>query len=149
MEQLTVHIRVATIRLKKTISMSQSLWQIGKPDLNAIFNLFIFFSEQQTFQIWVGHNFVQYEIWNLIFRRTRYKTEHIVEEVCCSKCFIVSVVSFHLYFDKQVHKKKLNKKLSKKKKRKKIKRLNFAESNAHRKTNARGRLWVIQFIFLA
>ena len=33
------------------------------------------------------------------------KTEHRVEEVCCSKCFIVSVMSFHLYFDKQVHKK--------------------------------------------
>ena len=50
-----------------------------------------------------------------------------VEKVCCSKCFIVSVMSFHLYFDKQVHK-KLKKKA---RKQKKIKRLNFAESNAH------------------
>ena len=47
--------------------MSQSLRQIGKPDLNAFFFLTFFFSEQQTFQIWIGHNFVQYEIWNLIF----------------------------------------------------------------------------------
>ena len=34
----------------------------------------------------------------------RYKTEHRVEEVCCTKFFIVSVMSFHVYFDKQVHK---------------------------------------------
>ena len=37
-----------------------------------------------------------------------------VEEVCCSN-FIVSVMSFHVYFDKQIHK-KLGKKLSKQKK---------------------------------
>ena len=45
-------------------------------------------------------------------------------------------MSFHVYFDKKVHKKteKKNTQLSKKK----IKCLNFAESNAHRKTNARG-----------
>ena len=52
-----------------------------------------------------------------------------------------SVVSFHVYFDKQVHEKlerKSNK--QKKKKKKKKKSLNFAESNAHRKTNARGAL---------
>ena len=87
--------------------------QIGKPDLNAFFFnvfLFLFFffpcsDEQQTFQIWVGHNFVQYEIWNLIFGWTRYKTEHRVEDVGCSKCLIVSVMSFYLYFDKQGHKK--------------------------------------------
>ena len=41
-------------------------------------------------------------------------------------------MSVHVYFDKQVHKK------WKKKMEKKIKSLNFAESNAHRKTNARG-----------
>ena len=44
-------------------------------------------------------------------------------------------MSFHVYFDKQVHKKtgKKNKQA-----KKKIKSLNFAESNVHRKTNAYG-----------
>ena len=54
--------------------MSQSSWQIGRPDLNAFFLRAFFFSpppEQQTCQIWVGHSF---EIWNLIFGWTRYKT---------------------------------------------------------------------------
>ena len=128
--------------------MSQSLWQIGKRDLNAFFS-----PEQQTFQIWVCHNFIQYEIWSLIFGWTRYKTGHRVEEVCCSKCFIVSVMSFHLYFDKQVHKKLKKKKLSKqkkkKRKRKTIKSLNFAESNVHRKTKRARQLWDIQFIFFS
>ena len=47
---------------------------------------------------------------------------------------IVSVIYFLVYFDKQVHK-KLEKKI---KQAKKIQTLNFAESNAHRKTKARG-----------
>ena len=94
---------LSLLSLKK--GMSQSSWQIGKPDLNAFFLnvfFFFFFSEQQTCQIWVGHSF---EIWNLTFGWTRYKTEHRVEKVCCSKCFIVSVMSFLVHFDKQVHKK--------------------------------------------
>ena len=42
-----------------------------------------------------------------------------VEEVCCTKCFIVSVMSFHVYFDKQVQKKKKNgEKIGKQKKKK-------------------------------
>ena len=99
------------IMLKNKISMSQSLWQkIEKPDLNVVFNVVFFF----FFFFWAADIsnlsrsqlcFVQYEIWNLIFGWTSYKTEHKVKEVCCSKCFIVSVMSFHLYFDKQVHKK--------------------------------------------
>ena len=114
------------MRLKKN-SMSQSLWQIGRPDLNAFFFnffFFFFFGEQQTCQIWVGHNFVQYEIWNLIFGWTRYETEHRIEEVCCSKCFIVSVMSFHVYFDKEVHKKLEKNQASKKKKLKSLILLN-------------------------
>ena len=90
------------LRLKKINAMSQSSWQIGRPDLNAFFLNFFFFPEQQTCQIWVGHSF---EIWNLILDEQKYKTEHRVEEVCCSKCFIVSVISFLVYFDKQIHKK--------------------------------------------
>ena len=42
-------------------------------------------------------------------------------------------MSLQVYFDKQVYKK-----LGKKKKEKKIKNLNFAEWNAHQKTNACG-----------
>ena len=38
-----------------------------------------------------------------------------VEEVCCTKCFIVSVMSFHVYFDKKIHK-NWKKKISKKNK---------------------------------
>ena len=41
--------------------------------------------------------------------------QNTVEEVCCTKCFIVSVMSSHVYFNKQVHY-KLEKKLSKQKK---------------------------------
>ena len=138
----------ATHEAKEKNSVPQSLWQIGKPDLNAVFNIFLFvcffvcwflfnflffvlflllfcfcfcfvfcfvsfffffaavfvfcfvlfffvlfcfvlffFSEQQTFQIWVGHNFVQYEMWNLILGWRRYKTEHRVKGACCSNLF--------------------------------------------------------------
>ena len=55
-------------------------------------------------------------------------------------------MSFHVYFDKQVHKKKLEKKISKQKKKKS---LNFAESNAHQKTNARGSFETYNLFFLA
>ena len=57
------------------------------------------------------------QLWNmeLDFGWARYKTEHRVEQVCCSKCYIVSVISFLVYFDKQVRK-RLEKKLSKPKK---------------------------------
>ena len=58
--------------------------------------------------------------------------QNTVEEVCCTKCFIVSVMSSHVYFNKQVHY-KVEKKLSK---QKPFESLNFAESNVHRKTNA-------------
>ena len=85
---------IIIIRLKKKNSMSQSLWQIEKPDLNAFF-----FFEQQTFQIWVGHNFDQYEIWNLVLDEqvTRQNTEFkksVVQSV------LLCLLSFHLYFDK-------------------------------------------------
>ena len=55
-------------------------------------------------------------------------------------------MSFHVYFDKQVHK-KLKKKNSASKK--KIESLNFAESNAHRKTNTRGSFETYNLFFLA
>ena len=128
--------------------MSQSSWQIGRPDLNAVFLnvfffFFFFFPEQQTCQIWVGHSF---EIWNLIFGWARYKTEHRVEEVCCSKCFIVFVISFLVYFDKKVHK-KLKKKKKKIKQAKKISNLGFCWIKRAPKNKCARQLWDIWFIF--
>ena len=105
-----------------------------------VFFLNFVFPEQQTCQIWVGHSF---EIWNLIFGWARYKTEHRVEEVCCSKCFIVFVISFLVYFDKKVHKK-----LKKEIKQKNFKPWILLNHCAHRKTNARGS-FDIWFIFLS
>ena len=137
------------IRLKKKNSMSQSLWQIGEPDLNEGFFFFssssFFFSEQLTFQIWVGHNFVQYEIWNLIFGWTRYKTEHRVEEVCCPNVLLcLSCLFIYILTSKFI--KKLKKKNNQ---AKKIKSLNFAASNAHRKTNMHDSFETYNLFFLA
>ena len=95
------------------------------------FNVFFFFfSEQQKCQIWVGHSF---EIWNLIFdeQNTRQNTElkkSVVQSVslCLSYLFLYILTS------------KFIKNWKKIKQAKKIQTFNFAESNAHRKTNARG-----------
>ena len=82
--------------------MSQSFRQIGRPDLNAFFFFkcffffFFFFSEQQTCQIWVGHNFVQNEIPGMKYGTWLMDEEK--EAVCCSKCFIMYVISFHVDF---------------------------------------------------
>ena len=113
------------------------------PKCGIFLTFFFFFPEQQTCPIWVSHNFVQYEIWNLIYGWTWYKTEHRVEEVCCTKCFIVSTVtSIHVCFDKQVHNK-----LDKIRQAKKIKSLNLAESNAHQNKRARGSFETYNFFF--
>ena len=53
-------------------------------------------------------------------------------------------MSFHVYFNKQVHYK-----LEKIKEAKKIKSLNFAKSIAHQKTNARGSFETHNLFFLA
>ena len=55
------------------------------------------------------------------------------------------VISFLVYFDKKVHK-KLKKKI---KQATKFQTLDFAESNAHRKTNARGSFETYDLFFLA
>ena len=55
------------------------------------------------------------------------------------------VISFLVYVDKKVHK-KLKKKI---KRAKKFQTLDFAESNAHRKTNARGSFETYDLFFLA
>ena len=54
-------------------------------------------------------------------------------------------ISFLVYFDKKVHK-KLEKKI---KQAKKFQTLDFAESNAHRKTNARGSFETYDLFILA
>ena len=54
-------------------------------------------------------------------------------------------ISFLVYFDKKVHK-KLKKKI---KQAKKFQTLDFAESNTHRKTNARGSFETYDLFFLA
>ena len=56
------------------------------------------------------------------------------------------VISFLVYFDKKVHK-KLKKKI--KQAKKKIQTSDFAESNAHRKINARGSFETYDLFFLA
>ena len=97
--------------------MSQSWWQIRRPDLSAFFfNLFFFFFFFCAADVL---DLSRSQLWNmnLSFGWTRYKTEHRVETVCCSKCFIVSVISFLVNFDKQVHK-KLGKKIKQGKKSK-------------------------------
>ena len=99
--------------------------------LNAFFFFFFFFFlSKQTCQIWVRHSF---EIWNFILdeQDTRHNTE--LKKSVVQTVFIVSVISFLVYFDKQVYKK-----LEKSKQKNPKKNLYFAESNAHQKTNARG-----------
>ena len=87
------------IRLKEKNSMSQSLWQIGRPDPNCVFfNMFFF--EQQTCQIWVGHNFVQYEIWNLIYmdeqdtrQNTELKKSFVQSVLLCLSCRFMYILT--------------------------------------------------------
>ena len=81
-------------------------------------------------QIWVGHSF---EIWNLILDEldTRQNTE-LKETVVQSVSLCLSFIFLYILTSKSI---KTGKKI---KQAKKIQTLNFAESNAHRKTNARG-----------
>ena len=73
----------------------------------------------------------------LTFGWTRYKikiNQSIkFKKFCCPMCFIVSVISFNVYFFGG--------------KRKKHKSLNFSKSNAHRKTNVRNSFETNTFLF--
>ena len=100
------------------------------------------FPEQQTCQIWVGHSS---EIWNLILDEQDTR-QNRVEEVCCSKCFIVSVISFLVYFDKQVHKKKKKKKTGEKTEEKKLSKHKKKKKKKKKKKTLETQLWDIGFI---
>ena len=63
--------------------------------------------------------------------------QHRVEEVCCTKCFIVGLLCLLMYILHILTSKFIKKMKKKNKQAKTIKSLNFAESNAHRKTNVR------------
>ena len=105
------------------------------------FNVFFLFSDQQTCQIWVGYSF---EIWNLILDEQDTRQNTRVEEVCCSKCFIVSVISFLVFFDKQVIKnwKKI-------KQAKKNSNLEICWIKRAPKNKCARQLWDIGFIFFS
>ena len=112
------------------------------------FVLFFPLSERQMCLISVGHSFVQCEIWNLIFGWTKYKTEHRVEEVCCSKCFIVSVISFNSYFTSKFI--KTGKKLSKQKKWQAWILLNQARTEKQMRAAAlRHRIYLFIYLFFS
>ena len=135
------------LRLKKINAMSQSSWQIGKPDLNAVFFnvFFFFFSEQQTCEIWVGHNF---EIWNLIlldFAWTRYKAEHKSWRSLLFKVFHCVCHIFSCIFWQASHK-KLEKKI---KQAKKKSNLEFCWIKRAPKNKCAQQLWDIGFIFFS
>ena len=84
------------IRLKKINAMSQSSWQIGRPDLNAVFfNVFFFFSwaadvsDLSRLQLWN----MELDIWMNKIQDTRQNTElkkSIVQSVslCLSYLFL-------------------------------------------------------------
>ena len=53
-------------------------------------------------------------VWNMELDLWMNKIQDRVEEVCCTKCFIISVMSFHVYFIKRFHKKLKKNKASQK-----------------------------------
>ena len=78
--------------------MSQSLWQIGRPDLNAFFFFLIFF-------FWVADvsNLGQLQLWSVWNKELDLWMNKIQDWTQSWRS--ISVVSFYVYFDKQVHKK--------------------------------------------
>ena len=128
---------------KKKKSMSQSLWQIGRPDLNAFFFLFVFLT-----LFFLSSTNVKLDLVTTLFSMkygTRYLDEQDTRQTIkeLKKCVVQSVLlclSCLLTgnFIKIGQKIKLAKT---------IKSLNFDESNAHRKTNARNRFETYNWFF--
>ena len=120
--------------------MSQSLWQIGRCDLNAVFfNLFFFFlsSRRVRFGSVTTLFRMKYETWLMDEHDTRQNTElkkSVVQSVLlCLSCLFMNILPSNFI-------KKNWEKISKAKNKKKLKAwiLLNQKSNAHRKTNARG-----------
>ena len=136
------HCDLMTYKAKKKINaMSQSSWQIGRPDLNAVFfNVFFFWAAN----VW---DLSRSQLWNmeLDFGWTRYKAEHKSWRSLLFKVFHCVCHIFSCIFWQASHK-KTEKKI---KRAKKIQNLNFAESNAHRKNKCARQLWDIGFILFS
>ena len=114
---------------------------------NILFFFFLFFFlSSKTCQIWVGHNFVQHEIWNLIYGWTRYKTEHteLKKSVVQSVLLCLSCLFMYILTSKFI--KNWKKKI---KQAKKIKSLNFCWIKRAPKNKCARQLWDIQLIFFS
>ena len=97
-KKILTEVRVIIIRLKNN-SMSQGSRRIGKPDSRCFF-------PQQKNHVWVCYNLCS--VWNmeLYFRmniiQNWNRSVHRFQEVCWPICFIMSVISFYVFFDRQV-----------------------------------------------
>ena len=120
--------------------MSQSLWQIGRPDLNAFFFLS---SRYVKFKSVTTLFSMKYGTWFFDQQDARQNTElkkFVVQNVLlCLSCLFMYILTSKLIKNRK--KKKLSKQINK--------RLNFAESNAHPKTNARGSFETYNLFFFS
>ena len=125
--------------------MSQSSWQIERPDLNAVFLTFLFcfcfFSEQQTSDL------SRSQLWNmeLDFGWTRYKAEHKSWRSLLFKVFHCVCHIFSCVFWQASHK-KLKKKI---KRAKKNSNLEFCWIKRAPKNKCARQLWDRRFIFFS
>ena len=127
--------------------MSQSSWQIGRPDLNAVFlNVFFFFSLSSRRVRFESVTALKYGTWFLDEQDeqdTRQNTE-LKKSVVQSVSLCLSYLFLYILTRKFI--KNWKKKI---KQAKKFQTLDFAESNAHWKTNARGSFETYDLFFLA
>ena len=130
--------------------MSQSSWQIGRPDLNAVFlTCFFFFfflsSRCVRFESITALKYGTCFWMNKIHTDTRPNTE-LKKSVVQSVSLGLPYLFLYILTSKFI--KHWEKKISK---QKKIQTLNFAESNTQRKTNARGsfEIWDLFFVALS
>ena len=134
------------IRLKKKKnSISQSLWQIGKPDLNTFFLNFFFFpwaADDSNFE-WVTTLFsMKYGTWVLDEQDTKQNTElkkSVVQSVLlCLSCLFIYILTS-----------KFIKKKTEQKIKQKNEKLEFCWIKCAPKNKRARQLWDIQFIFFS